>query len=179
MSSENIEGAELKIDASDQGKLEVMQQDLREMEIVDEVVEIERAAYQNYKAEVKTITLGASYSHVHVACQSRILLPTPTFQDINFVISEEFNRSIELVGVKLSSLLPQTKKQKEIRIQSVYSMSKMHFKKPRFFLLQHFKTRGRVFSNQGRMMQEAVRRQISYILFDFMYQEQFCNFLIF
>ena len=27
LSSENIEGAELKIDASDQGKLEVMQQD--------------------------------------------------------------------------------------------------------------------------------------------------------
>ena len=175
----NIGDAELKIDASDQGKLEVMQQDLREMEIVDEVVEIEKAAYQNYKAEVKNITLEASYSQLHVACQSSVLLSTPTFQDINFVISEEFNRSIELVGVKLSSLLPQTKKQKEIRIQSVYSMSKMHFKKPRFFLLQHFKTRGRVFSNQGRMMQEAVRRQISYILFDFMYQEQFCNFLIF
>ena len=34
-----------------------MQQDSKEMEIVDEVVEIERAAYQNYKAEVKTITL--------------------------------------------------------------------------------------------------------------------------
>ena len=53
----NIGDAELKIEASDQGKLEVMQQDSKEMEIVDEVVEIERAAYQNYMAEVKTITL--------------------------------------------------------------------------------------------------------------------------
>nr|POF08343.1 hypothetical protein CFP56_66381 [Quercus suber] len=56
----NIGDAELKIDASDQGKLEVMQQDLKEMETVDEVVEIERAAYQNYKEEVKTITQKSS-----------------------------------------------------------------------------------------------------------------------
>ena len=28
------------------------------------------------------------------------------------------------------------------------------------------------------MMQEAMRRQIYYILFDFKYQGQFCNFLI-
>ncbi|KAF3953568.1 hypothetical protein CMV_021003 [Castanea mollissima] len=75
----NIGDAKLKIDASDQGKLEVMQQDLKEMEAVGEVVEIEREAHQNYKAEVKTITLEASYSQVHVACQSRVLLPTPTF----------------------------------------------------------------------------------------------------
>ena len=128
---------------------------------------------------MKTITLGASYSHVHVACQSRILLPTPTFQDIDFVIPEKFNGSIELVVVSLSSLLPQTKKQKEIQIQNVYSMSRMHFKKPKFFLLQHFKTCGRVFSNQGRMMQEAMGRPIYYISFDFMYQGQFCNFLMF
>ena len=128
---------------------------------------------------MKTITLEASYSQVHVACQSRISLPTPTFQNIDFVILEKFNGSIELVGVSLSSLLPQTKKQKEIQIQSVYSMSRMHFKKPKFFLLQHFKTQGRVFSNQGRMMQEARGRQIYYILFDFMYQGQFCNFIIF
>ena len=130
----SIGDAELKIDASDQGKLEVMQQDSKEMETVDEVVEIEKAAYQNYKAEVKTITLEASYSQVHVACQSRVLLPTPTFQDTDFVIPEKFNGSIELVGVSLSSLLPQTKKQKEIQIQSVFSMSRMHFKKPKFFL---------------------------------------------
>ena len=52
--------AELKIDASDQGKLEVMQQDSKEMETIDEVVEIERAAYQNYKEEVKTITQKSS-----------------------------------------------------------------------------------------------------------------------
>ena len=149
------------------------------MNIVDEVVEIEKVANQNYKAEVKTITLEASYSQVHVAYQSRVLLPTPTFQDIDFVIPKKFNGSIELVGVSLSFLLPQTKKQKEIRIQSVYSMSRMHFKKPRFFLLQHFKTWGQVFSNQGRMMQEVVRRQISYILFDFMYQGQFSNFVTF
>ena len=110
------------------------------MNIVDEVVEIEKVANQNYKAEVKTITLEASYSQVHVAYQSRVLLPTPTFQDIDFVIPKNFNGSIELVGVSLSFLLPQTKKQKEIRIQSVYSMSRMHFKKPRFYLLQHFKT---------------------------------------
>ena len=165
----SIGDAELKIDASDQGKLELMQQDSKEMETDDEVVEIERVD-QNYKAEVKTITLEASYSQVHVACQSRVLLPTPTFQDTDFVIPEKFNGSIELVGVSLSSLLPQTKKQKEIQIQSVFSMSRMHFKKPKFFLLQHFKTRGQVFSHQGRMMQEAVRIQISYILFDFMYQ---------
>ena len=113
----NIGDAELKIDASDQGKLEVMQQDLREMEIVDEVVEIEKAAYQNYKAEVKTITLEASYSQVHVACQSRVLLPTPTFQDTDFVIPEKFNGSIELVGVSLSSLLPQMKNQKEFKFK--------------------------------------------------------------
>ena len=116
---------------------------------------------------------------VHVACQSRVLLPTSTFQNIDFVIPEKFNGSIELVGVSLSSLLPQTKKQKEIQIQSVYSMSRMHFKKPKFILLQHFKSRSRVFSNQGRMMQEAKGRQIYYILFDFMYQGQFCNFIIF
>ena len=60
MSSENIGDAELKIDASDQGKLEVMQQDSKEMETIDEVVEIERAAYQNYKEEVKTITQKSS-----------------------------------------------------------------------------------------------------------------------
>ena len=60
LSSENIEGAELKIDASDQGKLELMQQDSKEMETVDEVVEIEMAAYQNYKEEVKTITQKSS-----------------------------------------------------------------------------------------------------------------------
>ena len=51
----NIGDAELKIDASDPGKLEVMQQDSKEMETVDEVVEIEKAGYQNYKAEVKTM----------------------------------------------------------------------------------------------------------------------------
>ena len=126
----NIGDAELKIDASDQGKLEVMQQDSKEMETVDEAVEIEKAAYQNYKAEVKTITLEASYCQIHVACQSSFLLPTPTFQDIDFVIPEKFNGSIELVGVSLSSLLPQMKKQKKM----------MYFKNPRFFLLQHFKT---------------------------------------
>ena len=129
----SIGDAELKIDASDQGKLELMQQDSKEIETDDEVVEIERVD-QNYKAEVKTITLEASYSQVHVACQSRVLLPTPTFQDTDFVIPEKFNGSIELVGVSLSSLLPQTKKQKEIQIQSVFSMSRMHFKKPKFFL---------------------------------------------
>ena len=100
----NIGDAELKIDASDQGNLEIMQQDSKEMVTVDEVVEIEKAAYQNYKAEVMTVTLKASYSQVHVACLSKVLLPTPTFQDIN--------GSIELVGVSLSSLLPQMKKQK-------------------------------------------------------------------
>ena len=56
----NIGDTELKIDASDQGKLEVMQQDSKEMETVDEVVEIERATYQNYKEEVKTITQKSS-----------------------------------------------------------------------------------------------------------------------
>ena len=56
----NIGDAELKIDASDQGKLEVMLQDSKEMETIDEVVEIERAAYQNYKEEVKTITQKSS-----------------------------------------------------------------------------------------------------------------------
>ena len=56
----NIRDAELKIDASDQGKLEVMQQDSKEMGTVDEVVEFERAAYQNYKEEVKTITQKSS-----------------------------------------------------------------------------------------------------------------------
>ena len=80
----NIRDAELKIDASDQEKLEVMQQDSKVMETVDEVVEIEMAAYQNYKEEVKTITLKASYSQVHVAYQSKVLLPTPIFQDIFF-----------------------------------------------------------------------------------------------
>ena len=38
----NIGDAELNIGASDQGKLEVMQQDLKEIETVDEVVEIEK-----------------------------------------------------------------------------------------------------------------------------------------
>ena len=38
----NIGDAELKIDASDQGNLEIMQQDLKEIETVDEVVEIEK-----------------------------------------------------------------------------------------------------------------------------------------
>ena len=138
----NIGDAELKVDASDQGKLEVMQQDSKKMETVDEAVEIEKATYQNYKEEVKTIAIEASYSQLHVACQSSVLLTTPTFQDIDFVIPEKFNGSIELVDVLLSSLLPQMKKQKEIRIQNVYSMSRMHFKKPRLFLLQHFKTQG-------------------------------------
>ena len=79
----NIGDAELKIDASDQGELEAKQQDLKEMVTVDEVVEIEKATYQNYKEEVMTITLEASYSQVHVACLSKVLLPTPTFQDID------------------------------------------------------------------------------------------------
>ena len=108
----NIGDAELKIDASDQGNLEIMQQDSKEMVTVDEVVEIEKAVYQNYKAEAMTITLEASYSQVHVACLSKVLLPAPTFQDIDFVIPEKFNGSIELVGVSLSSLLPQMTKQK-------------------------------------------------------------------
>ena len=108
----NIGDAELKIDASDQGNLEIMQQDSKEMVTVDEVVEIEKAAYQNYKAEVMTVTLKESYSQVHVACLSKVLLPTPTFQDIDFVIPKKFNGSIDLVGVSLSSLLPQMKKQK-------------------------------------------------------------------
>ena len=55
-----VSDAELKIDASDQGKLEVMLQDSKEMETIDEVVEIERATYQNYKEEVKTITQKSS-----------------------------------------------------------------------------------------------------------------------
>ena len=86
------------------------------METVDEVVEIERDD-QNYKTEVKTITPKASYSQVHVACHSRVLLPTPTFQDIDFVIPEKFNGSIKFVGVSLSSLLPQMKKQKEFKFK--------------------------------------------------------------
>ena len=73
----NIGGAKLKIDASDQGKLEVIRQNSKEMETVDEVVEIEKAGYQNYKAEVNNITLKASYSQL--SCQSSVLLPTPTF----------------------------------------------------------------------------------------------------
>ncbi|KAF3970650.1 hypothetical protein CMV_005673 [Castanea mollissima] len=47
----NIGNAELNIDASDQGKLEVMQQDLKEIEAVDEVVEFEKETYQNYKED--------------------------------------------------------------------------------------------------------------------------------
>ena len=112
------------------------------METIDEAIEIEKVVYQNDKEEVKTIKIEASYSQLHVTYQSSVLLPTPTFQDIDFVITKKFNGLIELVGVLLSSLLPQMKKQKEIRIQSVYSMSRMHFKKSRLFLLQHFKTRG-------------------------------------
>ena len=65
--------------------------------------------------------------------QSKVLLPTWTFQEIDFVILEKFNGSIELVDVSLSSLLPQMKKQKEIQIQNVYSMSRMHSKKPGFY----------------------------------------------
>ena len=111
----NIGDVELKVDASNQGKLEVMQQDSKKMETVDEAVETKKAMYQNYKEEVKTITLEASYSQLHVVCQSSVLLPTPTFQDIDFVILEKFNGSIEFVDVLLSSpLLPQMKKQKEI-----------------------------------------------------------------
>ena len=47
-----------------------MQQNSKEMETVDEVIEIEKAAYQNYKAEVKTRTLEASYSQLHVAAKA-------------------------------------------------------------------------------------------------------------
>ena len=100
-----------------------MQQDLRKMVTVDEVVEIEKAAYQNYKAELMTITLKASYSQVHVACQSKVLLPTPTFQDIDFVIPEKFNWSIELVGVSLLSLLPQMKKQESLHHMVLQSLA--------------------------------------------------------
>ena len=99
---------------------------------------------------MKTITLR----HVRVACQSRILLPTTTFQDIDFVIPEKFNGSIELVGVSLSSLLPQTKKQKEIQIQSVYSMSRMHFKKPKFFLTKILFNQNSFYFNTSKLKVE-------------------------
>ena len=56
----NIGDVELKVDASNQGKLEVMQQDSKKMETVDEAVETKKAMYQNYKEEVKTITQKSS-----------------------------------------------------------------------------------------------------------------------
>ena len=55
----NIGDSDLKIDARDQGKLEVMQQDLREMAIVDDV-DIEQVLCNKCEAE-------------------DILLHTPTF----------------------------------------------------------------------------------------------------
>jgi hypothetical protein len=111
-------------------------------------VEIEQTAYKKCEAKANDLKVKVSYSQIHVG---KVLLPIPTFQNIDFVIPKKFTDSVGLEDIPLKSFLPQTKKRKEIQIQSFYSISRMHFKKPRFLLLQHFKTRGRVFSNQGRM----------------------------
>jgi hypothetical protein len=126
-------------------------------------VEIEQTAYKKCEAKANDLKVKVSYSQIHVG---KVLLPIPTFQNIDFVIPKKFTGSVGLEDIPLKSFLPQTKKRKEIQIQSLYSISRMHFKKPRFLLLQHFKTRGRVFSNQGRMARIA-RSNIIFILLCF------------
>ncbi|KAF3942927.1 hypothetical protein CMV_030464 [Castanea mollissima] len=82
--------------ASDQGKLEVMQQGFKEMAIVDDV-EIDQVLCNKYEAKAKDMKDKVTYFEVDVAYQSKVLFPTPTFQDIDFVIPEKFNGSIELI----------------------------------------------------------------------------------
>ena len=102
-------------------------------------VEIEQTVYKKCEAKANDLKVKVSYSQIHVG---KVLLPIPTFQNIDFVIPKKFTDSVGLEDIPLKSFLPQTKKRKEIQIQSLYSISRMHFKKPRFLLLQHFKTRG-------------------------------------
>jgi hypothetical protein len=76
---------------------------------------------------------------------------------IEFVIPEKFNVPIGEKDVPLSSWIQATKKIKNTPSQAFYPVSRMLFKRPGILLLRHFKTRGRVFSNQGRMMRTVKR----------------------
>nr|POF24908.1 hypothetical protein CFP56_16084 [Quercus suber] len=81
----NIGDAELKIHASEQGKLEVMQQGFKETAIVDNV-EIEQVLCNKYEAEAKYMKDKVTYFEVDVAYQSKILLTTAPHQLFKILI---------------------------------------------------------------------------------------------
>ena len=71
---------------------------------------------------------------------------------VDFVIPEKYNVPIREQVVPMSSWFQASKKRKDTQSQAFYPISKILFRRPKIVLLQHFKTQGRVFSNQKRMM---------------------------
>jgi hypothetical protein len=87
--------------------------------------------------------------HAHQAKDVSLAIRIPI---IDFVIQEKFDVPIGEKEVPLSSWFQASKKRKKTQIQAYYPMSRILFKRPGIILLQYFKTRGQVFSNQGRLM---------------------------
>ncbi len=79
---------------------------------------------------------------VHPVCQEKTASFTTLIPHIDFVIPNEFNDAVEC-KISLSSILP--KVIPELK----------HVSSAKILILPHFKTRGRVFSNQGRMTWKA------------------------
>ena len=84
---------------------------------------------------------------------------------IDFVFLEEFNGVVELKVILLSVLLGVISDLKEVLSSKV-------------LILHYYKTRGRVFLNQGSIMQEHNQKLIQYFILDFQRIISYCNIVI-
>jgi len=79
------------------------------------------------------------------------VLPTQIVPMIDFVIPDKFNDETRS-GLHTRSWLPLTMNAKRHVSKMCFLMLWKQGKKPEILLLRHFRSRGRVFSNQRRMM---------------------------
>ena len=87
------------------------------------------------------------------------------FQHIDFVFLEEFNGVVELKVILLLVLLGVISDLKEVLSSKV-------------LILHYYKTRGRVFLNQGSIMQEHNQKLFQYFILDFQRIISYCNVVI-
>ena len=86
-------------------------------------------------------------------------------QHIDFVFPEEFYGVMEL-KIILLSVLPRV----------IYDLKEVLSTK--VLILNHYKTRGRVFLNQGSIMQEYNQKLFQYFILDFQWIISYCNVII-
>lgn len=73
----------------------VIKENFKEMGTMYET-DIEKIEWKGCKIEAKTIRDKESHSLVYIAYLDKAILSTPTFQDIDFVISENFDGPTEI-----------------------------------------------------------------------------------